>query len=303
MNDWTGRAQDELLRLRDRSGAWGYRNDRGPSVEPTALACLGLWSSRNNSPSESRSGAIQRGADWLQSLQNVDGSLGIAPSLPSPCWATSDAILCWNALGVHEPARRRATAWLLEQKGRPVAVEPAYLGSVVGHDTTLIGWPWIEGTHSWIEPTAMAIVALERAGLGNHPRVDEGIRVVLNRALAKGGWNYGNTSVFGRQLRPQPGPTGLALLALAAHASKLRPRSVDPAIAYLLRTLADIRAPISLAWGVLGLRAWNASPAVAADWLSESYSLFTGRRDIITGLSLLLLAQGDDSLISRKTCS
>src|SRR5208283_1972219 len=38
MNDWTGRALDELLRLRDRSGAWGYRNDRGPSAEPTALA-------------------------------------------------------------------------------------------------------------------------------------------------------------------------------------------------------------------------------------------------------------------------
>ena len=48
MNDWTGRALDELLRLRDRSGAWGYRNDRGPSVEPTALACLGLWSCRSH---------------------------------------------------------------------------------------------------------------------------------------------------------------------------------------------------------------------------------------------------------------
>ena len=93
--------------------------------------------------------------------------------------------------------------------------------------------------------------------------------MVLNRALAQGGWNYGNTSVFGRQLRPQPGPTGLALLALAAQASKHRPRSVDPAIAYLLRTLPDVRAPISLAWGVLGLRAWNASPAAAADWLSR----------------------------------
>ncbi|HMF38434.1 MAG TPA: hypothetical protein VKF17_17470, partial [Isosphaeraceae bacterium] len=101
-------------------------------------------------------------------------------------------------------------------------------------------------------------------------------------------------------LRPQPGPTGLALLALAAQASKLRPRSVDPAIAYLLRTLPDVRAPISLAWGVLGLRAWNASPAAAADWLSESYSLYTGRRDVTTGLSLLLLAHGDDPFVSRE---
>ncbi len=300
MNDWTGRAQAELLRLRDCSGAWGYRNDRGPSAEPTALACLGLWSCRSHSPPEARRGAIQRGADWLQTLQKADGSLGIAPSLPSPCWATSHAILLWNALEVHAPARRRAAAWLLEQKGTSIAVDAAYLGSVGGHDTTLIGWPWVEGTHSWIEPTAMAILALVREGLGDHPRVAEGILVVLNRALTRGGWNIGNTSVFGRQLRPQPGPTGLALLALAARLSKHRPLSVDPAIAYLLRTLPDVRAPISLAWGVLGLRAWNASPAAAADWLSESYALYTGRRDVITGLSLLLLAHGDDPFVSRE---
>jgi hypothetical protein len=119
MNDWTGRAQAELLRLRDCSGAWGYRNDRGPSVEPTALACLGLWSCRGHAPPEARRGAIQRGADWLQTLQKPDGSLGIAPSLPSPCWATPHAILLWNVLEVHAPARRRAAAWLLEQKGNP----------------------------------------------------------------------------------------------------------------------------------------------------------------------------------------
>src|SRR5271157_2343452 len=56
MNDWTGRALDELLRLRDLSGAWGYRNDLGPSAEPTALACLGLWSCRSHSPPEARRG-------------------------------------------------------------------------------------------------------------------------------------------------------------------------------------------------------------------------------------------------------
>jgi len=299
MNDWTARARSELLRLRDRCGAWGYRTDRGPCVEPTALACLGLWSCRGSSPPEAEPGAIQRGADWLQSLQGADGSLGVAPSLPSPCWATSHAILLWNALEMHAPARRRAAASLLEQKGNPIAVDAAYIGSVVGHDPTLVGWPWIEGTHSWIEPTAMAILALDREGQGNHPRVAEGMRVVLNRALAQGGWNYGNTSVFGRQLRPQPGPTGLALLALAARAHKVRPRSVDPAIAYLRRTLPEVRAPISLGWGLLGLRAWNACPAEAADWLRESYSLHAGRRDVTTGLSLLLLAQGDNPFVPR----
>ncbi len=303
MNDWTGRAQIELLRLRDRTGAWGYRQGRSPSVEPTALACLALWSCRSHAPEEIRPEAIQRGADWLQTLQKPDGSLGIAASLPNPCWATPHAMLLWNALGEYAAVRRRAVAWLLEQKGKPIALEGANIGSVVGHDMTLVGWPWIEGTHSWLEPTAMAILALDREGLAYHPRVTEGIRVVLNRALAAGGWNYGNTSVFGRQLRPQPGPTGLALLALAAQPSQHRPRSVDPAIAYLLRTLPEIRAPISLAWGVLGLRAWNATPAAAADWLSESYAQYTGRPDITTGLGLLLLTQGVDPFVSKESRS
>jgi hypothetical protein len=300
MNDWTGKGQDELLRLRGHPGAWGYRKDREAGVEPTALACLALWSCRSGSLSDARPGAIQRGADWLLSIQNADGSLGLAPSLPSPCWATSHAILTWNALNVHTKARRRAAAWLLEQKGNPVTVEAAYRGSVVGHDPTLIGWPWTEGTHSWIEPTAMAILALQREGLGNHARVAEGTRVVLDRALSEGGWNYGNTSVFGRQLRPHPEPTGLALLALAVHLDKFRSRSVDLAINYLLQTLPEVRAPISLGWGVLGLRAWKAAPTAAADWLSESYALHTGRRDAAIGLSLLLLAQGDDPFVAKE---
>ena len=260
MNDWKSRAKEELLRLRDRSGAWAYRSDQGPSAEPTALACLGLWSCQGDPPARSRDSAIQRGADWLLSLQNGNGSLGINPSLSSPCWATAHAILLWKVLDVHSQARERAAAWLLAEKGSPVAVDPAYLGSVVGHDPTLIGWPWIDGTHSWVEPTAMAILALEREGRGHHPRVEEGIRVIENRALSCGGWNYGNTSVFGRQLRPQPGPTGQALLALAAHARNRRLRSLQPAIVYLLRTLPEIRAPISLAWGVLGLRAGTPAP-------------------------------------------
>ena len=271
---------------------WGYRNDRGPSAEPTALACLGLWSCRSHSPPEARRGAIQRGADWLQTLQKADGSLGIAPSLPSPCWTTPHAILLWNARsgtgrrGDGEPPSgcstrrgvRRSRRGLPRQRGR---ARPDAGGLALGR-----GHPLLARADGHGHPGPGA------GRPGNHPRVAEGIRVVLDRALAQGGWNYGNTSVFGRQLRPQPGPTGLALLALAAHASEHRPRSVDPAIAYLQRILPDVRAPISLGWGVLGLRAWNASPAAAADWLAESYSQCTGRRDVTTGLSLLLLAHG-----------
>ena len=136
----------------------------------------------------------------------------------------------------------------------------------------------------------MAVTALAAEGLGAHPRVEEGSRLILDRALPHGGWNYGNRRVFGQELRPHPGPTGLALLALAALRHEIRPRSVDQAIGYLIRTLPEVRAPVSLGWGVLGLRAWDAAPAESNQWLVRSHAAHTGRNDAACGLGLLLLA-------------
>jgi hypothetical protein len=201
--------------------------------------------------------------------------------------------LLWRALGVHETSCQRAAAWLLQEKGKafPRSLDP---DRIVGHDTTLIGWPWVAETHSWIEPTVMAILALRREGAGDHPRVLEGLSLIRNRALPKGGWNYGNTSAFGHALRPQPGPTGLALLALAHR--KRRSDMIERAIAYLNDTLPGVRAPASLGWGLLGLRAWDTSPAEADRWLAESFARTTGRPDAAPRLALLLLAAGEATL-------
>jgi hypothetical protein len=85
----------------------------------------------------------------------------------------------------------------------------------MGHNGMLVGWPWVSGTHSWVEPTSLALLAMGREGRAGHPRAREGVRVLIDRAIPGGGWNVGNTVVFGTRLRPSPGPSGLALLALA----------------------------------------------------------------------------------------
>ena len=150
----------------------------------------------------------------------------------------------------------RAARWLLGIKGRatPRSDDPEH---IVGHDTTLVGWPWVADTHSWLEPTALAVLALGRAGLGEHPRVVEGLRLIRDRAVDTGGWNCGNKATFGRALRPQPAPTGLALLTLAQTPGEPRSPLVDRAIRYLTATLPGVRAAWSLGWGLLGLRAWS----------------------------------------------
>jgi hypothetical protein len=118
--------------------------------------------------------------------------------------------------------------------------------------------------------------------------------LILDRAIPGGGWNYGNKAVFGRTLRPQPGPTGLALLALAAYGDCTS--GIAAALDYLRQTLPKLRAPVSLGWGVLALRAYHACPAQADSWMVEAYQECQGRPDSTLGLALLTLAAGNGAL-------
>ena len=148
-----------------------------------------------------------------RSLQQSNGSLGISEASSEPAWSTPFALLAWNVLRGYEKHRKLAANWLL-RKG---AVLRAKKGdrTVHGHDTTIVGWPWTVGAHSWVEPTALAVLALRREGFGASDRVQDGLRLLRDRAVVTGGWNCGNKETFGRALRAQPAATGLALLALA----------------------------------------------------------------------------------------
>ena len=119
--------------------------------------------------------------------------------------------------GRRRPARRdaqeKAVDWLLPSEG--TTWNPDVGDQPYGHDPRLPAGPGSTGTHSWLEPTAMAVLALRRAGQAGHQRTRDGERLIRDRAIRSGGWNYGNSTVFGADLRPQPAPTGLALLALA----------------------------------------------------------------------------------------
>jgi hypothetical protein len=165
---------------------------------------------------------------------------------------------------------------------------------VVGHDTSLVGWSWVAGTHSWIEPTALAVMALRRSNLGTHPRVSAAVHLIRDRAIAGGGWNYGNNRLFGTDLRPQPGPTGMALLALAPCAD--RGDFVEHAIRYLQRALPDLRAPQSLCWGALGLRAWAACNGTVERWAEAAIERIERRRDVPVRVAYSVLAASKASL-------
>ena len=290
---WHQQARRELIKQRRGSTGWSYRRNQVPSVEPTALACLALLASGDGQTSRSDVEISHESARWFKVIQRSDGSLPVSEGLPSPGWTTPYALLVWSALPAYKEAEKHAQTSLLGRKG-DVGRREKNSEKVIGHDPSLLGWPWAEGTHSWLEPTALSILALCRAGLADHPRTEAGVKLILDRALDGGGWNCGNKSVFGTELRAQPGPTGLALLALAAAGA--RSPVVSRGLSYLGGLARDLHAPNSLGWGILGLRAHNASPDYAETRLARACSRCIGKADGAMGLALLLLASSEPGL-------
>ena len=82
--------------------------------------------------------------------------------------------------------------------------------------------------------------------------------MILDRQLPHGGWNYGNTLVFGRELPPMPESTGAALAGLAGQVDR---RAVARSLDYLRGEVDRFRTPISLGWSLLGLAAWDLWPS------------------------------------------
>jgi hypothetical protein len=146
----------------------------------------------------------------------------------------------------------------------------------------------------------MVLLALKLTGHGHHKRAQEARRMLLNRQLVRGGWNYGNTSTFGQQLRPMPESTGLALNALAG---KLPRERVEKSVSYLKDHVGSLRTPLSLGWSLLGLGAWGERPVAAETFVFQCFD----RQDVYgpyntQHLALLLISLlGKRGLLSLVT--
>jgi len=225
----------------------GFANRPGGNSRPDATA----WAILALEAAGGESGVAAKARRWLASVQLGDGRVCIAPQLTDACWPTALAILAWHGAPDCEEPRSKAVRFLLDFRQAEIAKG---LETNEGHDETIPGWPWIAKTHAWVEPTAYALMALRVCGYAAHSRSQDAVRLLMDRQLPDGGWNCGNTITFGRQMRPMPETTGLSLQALAG----LAPRAaVEKSIAYLRAELASLNAPMSLAWAILGLRAWQ----------------------------------------------
>jgi len=195
---------------------------------------------------------LKKGRQNLSQLQTEKGSIPLTPETPAAVWPTYLALLAWNCDDDFKEQRAKAIDYLLIHGGRTIR-----RSAFVAHNTKLQGWPWIENTYSWVEPTSLTIMSLKLEGKGEHSRVKEGIDLLLDRMLSDGGWNYGNKRVFGNKLLPMPVNTGMALCALQDNVSE---ETVLNSLNYLTSQYPFMKTPLSLAWTILGLSTFNRRP-------------------------------------------
>jgi uncharacterized protein (DUF362 family) len=214
-------------------------------LEPTCLALLAL--SRDTARFRP---TLDAGLSFLRGCRQADGSYRLPRGREAAVWGTAQVLLALTRLGDLSDADAAATAgYLLGLKGRVIAADPE-VADMVDIDMGLTGWPWAEGNFSWVEPTAWACLALTLCGHGDHPRIQEGLRLLRDRAFDTGGANYGNKFILGRTTEPIPGPSALLLLALQKQPDEPRVRAT---VDYLKQQLAGTTDLEHLGWGKLAL--------------------------------------------------
>ncbi len=240
--------KSQLVLLEDRfveAAGFPYRPGGGFRPDATCWAILALEAAG------STSGIIDKARRLLVKAQNADGRVCLAPQNSDAYWPTPLAALAWHGAPEFEEPRDRAIRFLTEADLVGVLDGPQEGES---HDVTIKGWPWTVKAHPWVEPTAYVLMALRVCGYGTHERAQDAVRLLLDRQLAAGGWNVGTTVTFGKPMWPTPEATGLALQALAGLVPKW---VVQKSIEYLRSRLPSLNVPISLAWAILGLHAWQ----------------------------------------------
>jgi hypothetical protein len=211
--------------------------------------------------------AVERARSCLAKSQLKDGRVCISDDHPQAFWPTPLSALAWHGSLLHRNNQEQAIQFMLQAAGSIFEKNPNQL---FAHDPSLRGWPWIENTFSWVVPTASAILALKLCGYSRHTRVQEAVRLIHDRQLPDGGWNYGNTIVYDQVLLPQPDTTGIALAALSGLVEK---GAIEKSLFYLKNEVEHCRTPLSLGWAIIGLSAWQDKPPQSDTWIIESLNL------------------------------
>jgi hypothetical protein len=261
-----------LLASQNKDGGWGYAPLQRSIVEPTSASLLAL----RETPSAGN--ACRRAIDWLRRTQNPAGGWGFGVGDSESAWPSAWAILALTLSGEAGDFLERGVKWLLGVKPLQLA-EDGMQGAkrILKIDPSLQGWPWLPGEAAFIEPTALAMLALgPRFGFARPRRIHEALQYIQDRRCQGGGWNIGNPFMFNSPLPARAHTTALVLLSLQG----LAPGNIYPEDMKVLRQEMHREGSIlALAWGLLAVRKLGETDAKAEVRLASLQSKNEGWAD------------------------
>jgi hypothetical protein len=248
---------DRLLSMQNRDGGWPASIGGASSTEATATSVMAL-SAAGRASLRPR---VNDGLVWLTRAQNADGGWPPTLAVRESSWSTGIAVIAFANLVPTSDVTVRGSQWLINQEGASFGWVGRMLWKLFAQvrttelDPDLKGWPWIPGAFSWVEPTALGLIALKKLRrLRSEPkvadRINDGELMIYDRMCQGGGWNYGNSKTLGEVLQPFPDTTALALLALADHRQR---EANQQGLTVLRRTAAHARSGLALALAIVCL--------------------------------------------------
>jgi hypothetical protein len=249
------------------SGGWSFFGRSQASIESTCLAALAL------SPERSR--VSDSAIHFISFCQNHDGGWPSFEGDAESSWTTALAMIALTMANDVSDERDRGLKWLLNEKGKEGHWFWRWKFKTadrnVRFDPDKYGWPWTHGAGSWVIPTAFSLVAIKQYTVCNRReaaemRIRVGVEMLYDRACIDGGWNSGNSVVYGFPLRPHVEATAIALLALQ---DERRNEVVEKSLRWLRQQATTIESPSSLAWTILSLFTYQESIQQLQDRLSR----------------------------------
>jgi hypothetical protein len=245
-------------------GGWGYRPGGTSFVEPSAFCAMALLAGAERE-------AAGRGLAFLKGCPSASGAIGVSPGDRAGSWMAYSALLAYHTFGARSE-EARLVDWILKFEDASRRFTPADLKTIAKtyrYDASIPGWPWTPDTTSWVEPTALFIIALARAGVApTHARVAAGTRLLIDREVPSGGWNFGNPFSKSHELAATLLSSSIALTALASVSYPEDRPAVGSGLRFLERCLTGEASTVSLSWALIALRSWRSGnrlvPEVAA---------------------------------------
>jgi len=269
-----------LRELQNADGGWAFHAGEPSRVEPTCWALRALFASEPYADDQE----FRKAARFLQASQLEDGSWPATSQMSMGSWVTSLAccVLAGDALSADNV--KAGLKWICEDFPRDSSPLRRFVQSLrpksdtVSQNDSYRGWGWTPRTASWVEPTAFALMALQKAVPQQLPknaaeRRNLAVSLLYDRMCPGGGWNCGNPRVYGVDGDALVLATCWALLALR-DAPERPGRTLS--LAWLQKEFSKIGSAGSLAVARMTLENYGIEPSAAnrtlQGWTAENFS-------------------------------